>query len=467
MSTQNFKLTQYPIGSIREIWRISYPLMLSYLSVTTMLFFDRLFLAHYSLDALAACANAGLASYIFMVLPMMIGAIAEVYVGQYHGAGEKKEMGGPVWQMLWFCLLITPFFWFAASYIPPILFHGTGNEVYETTYFSTVMWFGPIFCAVPVLSGFFIGKGQVFIVTWAMLLGNIVNIMLDGVLIFGWGPIPSLGVYGAAVATVAAQISEVIFLFWLFLRKENREQCGTTRWHFDRETFFDCIRIGAPNGLGHTSEMLAHFAFFRIMIHAGGYAMTIATITQTLYILFAFTTEGLSKGVTAVVSNLIGGEQWQLIGKVLRSALTLLFVCFPLLLALFIFYPTGILHLFLSSREQALIADPHFLELATRCCLWMSLFFLFDGICWVLIGLLTAAGDTKFILFVSSLFVWPCYVLPVYVAIKYYGATVDSAWMMIAIYSLIAASIYFWRFRSERWRTVLIPSTGAQPGLVA
>lgn len=449
----DYKLTEHPIGSIREIWRISYPLMLSYLSVTSMLFFDRLFLAHFSLSALTACANAGLASYIFMVLPMMIGAIAEVFVGQYHGGGQKERMGVPVWQMLWFCLFTPPFFWLIGQYAPPLLFNGTGNEVYEYTYFTTILHAAPLFCAVPVLSGFFIGKGEVLKVTWTLFAGNLINILMDAILIFGWGPIPGLGVYGAAIATNTGQLAEVIILLSMFLNKENRRTCGTTIWRFNPACFKECLRIGTPNGLGHISEMLAHFAFFRIMISAGGYAMTIATITQTLYIFFAFTSDGLSKGVTAIISNLIGGKQFHLIPAVLRSALTLLTMCFIALLALFLVAPDAIVTLFLSANDSVLIQDPVFMDLVKRTCLWMCLFFLFDGCCWIFVGLLTAAGDTKFILYVSSVFIWLLYVLPVYLAVRLYGATVDLAWMTIALYSLFTASIYLWRVRSDRWKS--------------
>ena len=50
----NTSLTRYPEGSIRELWTISFPLMVSTFAMLFMIFTDRIFLAHYSIDAMNA-----------------------------------------------------------------------------------------------------------------------------------------------------------------------------------------------------------------------------------------------------------------------------------------------------------------------------------------------------------------------------------------------------------------------------
>jgi Na+-driven multidrug efflux pump len=57
--TRSKGLTAYPQGSLRELWQISFPLIISLMSASLMLFLDRLFLAHYSLASLNAAAHAG------------------------------------------------------------------------------------------------------------------------------------------------------------------------------------------------------------------------------------------------------------------------------------------------------------------------------------------------------------------------------------------------------------------------
>src|SRR5271163_4406056 len=97
-------LTRYPEGSIRELWTISLPLMVSTLAMLFMIFTDRIFLAHYSIGALNASVNAGTLAWAFMAGLGMVTAMSEVFVAQYNGAKLPKRIGSPVWQMIWFSL---------------------------------------------------------------------------------------------------------------------------------------------------------------------------------------------------------------------------------------------------------------------------------------------------------------------------------------------------------------------------
>ena len=69
MNLSPYQLTRYSIGSLKEIWAISWPLMLGLLSSSCMLFVDRLLLSRYSLNALNASATAGMATYVLMIIP--------------------------------------------------------------------------------------------------------------------------------------------------------------------------------------------------------------------------------------------------------------------------------------------------------------------------------------------------------------------------------------------------------------
>ena len=75
-------MTRYPEGSLRELWAISSPLMISTLAMLFMIFTDRIFLAHYSIGALNASVNAGTLAWAFISGIGMITAMSEVFVAQ-------------------------------------------------------------------------------------------------------------------------------------------------------------------------------------------------------------------------------------------------------------------------------------------------------------------------------------------------------------------------------------------------
>lgn len=446
-----YQLSKHPIGSLREMWHIAYPLMLSLLSGSLMMLADRLFLAHYSLQALTASANAGMAFWVCLIVPMLTSGIAEVFAGQYHGSDQKHRMGEPVWQMLWLAVFTIPLFcalaWFAAPYI----FWGTGNETLEIEYFSTLMYFGPFLVCMPALSGFFVAKGTVKLVTMATVIGNLLNVILDPILIFGWGPFPEMGVAGAAIATgLGNAVGQVFFLLIIFAMPSYRKEYGTGAWAFRPKAFWECIKIGLPSGLGHLNELLAHFVFFRIVILSGGFGIAVVSLAQSIYICGHFVIEGVSKAVTAIASNLIGGQQTHLLDKVLKSAVKLVTIFSLALAAAVLTAPEHLFGLVMSEADRPILSNPEFLAVLRRTLGWICVFYLLDGIYWAIIGMLTAAGDTKFIMVVSTLCNWLLYVIPVYVVLVVFEGTVDQAFMAIAICSAIMTFIYYLRYKSQR-----------------
>lgn len=447
----NYQLTQYPIGSVREVWTLSWPLMLGLMSASLMIFFDRLLLSMHSPMALNAGANAGMAYYLFLVIPMSICDISEVLVGRLHGEKKIKEIGKPVWQMIWFAFFLTPVFWLIAQWLPPVLFYQTGNEAHETVYFQALMAFAPFLCANIALSGFFIGTGKVKVVTYSMIFANILNIVIGYTLIFGTSITPAMGIVGAGIATGVAQVFHFAILLYYFLKKEHREKYGTDQYRYEAPIFKEGVRIGAPAGSGHAIEVLAHFAFFRIVMMSGIEHMTIIAFVQSFYIMVSFAIEGQSKGVSAIVANLLGAKEYGLVTKVFKAALKLHTLFFALIAATFLLFPDALAHLFFTGQSSEMLQNAAFRETASRAVMWIIIFFLFDGFSWILVGQLTAAGDTKFIFYVSSVINWIAYVFPAFFLVSVGKNGADVALLIMALYSIINFGIYFWRYKSGKW----------------
>lgn len=447
----SFQLTKHPVGSIREIWALSWPLMFGLISNSLMVFVDRLYLSWHSTSALNASASGGMAYFVFLVLPMAIVTISEVLAGRLNGEGKLKEVGNAVWQMVWFSLMISPLLWLIALLAPTLLFYQSGTQALETIYFQVLLCFAPFICINISLNGFFISTGKVSIVTYATLLGNVINMVLAYILIFGAGPIPSLGITGAAIATALSQIIQTCFLMSIFLCRKNREKYATQQFRFQKEYFKEGLRIGAPSGLGHAVEIFAHFLFFRIVMMVSAKDLTIVILVQSIYILIAFVIEAQSKGISGIASNLIGAKKYDLMDRVCVSGLKLHSFFFLGAVIILFLFPDTILNLFISEKASNLLHDPAFTHNFYQAMMWMSFFFLFDGFAWIVSGFLVAAGDTKFILYLSTISHWVVYIIPVYIFVYVQKNGADVAWMIIAFMSAMNFLAYVWRYRSGKW----------------
>jgi multidrug resistance protein, MATE family len=418
--------------------------MLSSLSVLTMVFADRWFLAHFSTQAHNAAVAATTFGWGFIFGWMSLAAISEVFVAQYYGGGQKHKTGEPVWQMIWLSIVSWVFF-IPLSYWGTELFFGSGVESQlECDYFRVMLLFGPFYVFYAALCGFFIGQGKTTLITTVVVLANLINIVMDWILIFGIeGWIPSMGVKGAAIATSLSTLFQGSILMLVFLNKKNRQECGTAEWKPQWKTMAQCVKVGLPTSIFVIAELLAYGCYYLIMKDKGDVYMTVSGICQSMFILFFFFAEGINKATTAIVGNLIGAGRSFLIPKVLKSGLILNFLFLVFILVFFIFGTDLVIAQFLPT------ADPVFVEFI-RPSLQMSLilfafYLFFDGVRLQFGGILTACGDTWFLLVSGATLVWFGMLLPVYLLIGVNMAPVETGAMISLTYSIVATFIYFWR----------------------
>lgn len=455
---QSSALTRYPEGSIRELWTLSLPLMISTLASLCMIFTDRIFLAHYSVGALNASVNAGTLAWALTAGIGMITAMAEVFVAQYNGARRYSRLGIPVWQMIWFSLFSFLFFIPMSIWGAPAIFASDPYAEMEIVYFRWLMFFGPSYALVTAFAGFFIGRGKTKMMIWLAVIANLSNIVLDWALIFGVpGWIPELGIQGAAIATCFGYFFESAFLAYLFLKKENRENFGTGNWRLNWEEMVKCCKVGFPQGIFYTLEVLGWTVFFWMMSSLGEKHITISSICQSFAILLSFFCDGLSRGASAVAGNLIGAKRHNYVNKVLRSGFILL-ILFSLATSLILLVdPIDTVRLlFFSDFDGSGSAsfDASWQSSLKICMVFVFIFILFDGLRWLFSGLLTAAGDTFFLLIVGSLSVWIFLLAPVYMIVVKNSLPIETAWGLTMVYGALFYLVYWIRFRQGGWKKI-------------
>lgn len=442
----HYQLTRHPVGSSFEIWAICWPLMLSFCSNSLMMFADRLYLAHHGVAAMNAMAVAANFCYLILIFPFSICEITEVFVGRFHGENRNCDAGRPTWQIIWLSIASWPLFILSSYVLSTLLFL---PDSLEAIYLTTFLGFGPFLLLSVALTGFFVGVGNTRIITFATISANLVNIALAPLLIFGTAFSPAMGIKGAAIAGGLSQAYQGLYLFVLFLRKKTRDEFATKNCSIDIKLTKEMLRIGLPAGTSRSLEVLAHCAFFYIMAKAGPLELTIATIVQSFFLLVVFCNDATSKGVTAIISNLIGAKIYDLIPKVMNAAYRLQMILFCLVCALCFIGADSLFSYVLQEQDKILLADAAFVLTLKFCLLLMCLFFLFDGFWWIVIGHLTAIGDTKFILYANALTQWFVYIVPTYLLVVYAGGGAICGWSMVTINSAILFGVFLLR---SKWQ---------------
>ena len=210
-------------SSFSSIFRIILPLILSSLSTNLMFLIDRFVLAYYSIDSMNAAMMGGNLAGIFTLLLMSIAGTTEIFVGQYNGGNHDDKIASPIWQMIYFSILsliiFIPIGYFSdiINLIPP--YYESDGVPYQRllTYFC---WLP---CLVAAFTGFFVGRGKTGFITHVVIIGNVLNVFLDILLVFGYkNIIPMMGCRGAAIATVISESVQAIILAIAFWSRYNR-----------------------------------------------------------------------------------------------------------------------------------------------------------------------------------------------------------------------------------------------------
>jgi MATE family multidrug resistance protein len=257
------------IKPYRNVLRISMPLVISMSSTMIMEFTDRVFLANYSLDAIAAALPAGIAAFLFISIFLGTAQYLNVFVAQYVGSGRSRRVGAALWQGIYFSLLSAAAM-AGLSFLADPLFalggHPVEVQVLEAIYFKVLCLGSGILVIGTALSCFFSGRGQTRLVMIITMIGTLFNIPLDYALINGVWIFPEWGILGAGIATVMSwSLVSLIFALLVFTKKNDRIFKVTTRRALEGDLFSRLMRYGIPSAIQFSLDVFA-FTFFIFMV---------------------------------------------------------------------------------------------------------------------------------------------------------------------------------------------------------
>lgn len=416
-----------------------------------MLLCDRFFLAKYSLEAFNALISFGALITMLQIGANVCACAADVFVGQFNGANKTNQISSPTWQMIWFSIFTNLIFVPLAFYLPDILPDHLNEDTKAIFYCRLLIAFNslsPLTCA---LSTFFVGMKNTFIPMVSTIAGNGTNMILNTLLIFGVkGWIPELGIEGAAIATLLGQLTSILVLCVAFFAPYNRKTYSTHRFTLDFPLLFKILRVGGPNAIAQAAIASAWAFFFILMQSLGEASLTLASIMQTIFGFFVFIIQGLSRGVSTTVANLIGGEQTHLISQVLNSGVKLcLYFCLTISLMLAL-YPDIVINLLFSKADVPRIIS--YIDALKFTLFWGCLSFLFKSVRGLFSGLLTACGHTGFVMINETITVWFLFVLPVWICVKFFNYDVSWAYFIAFIHNASTVGVYFWKFFQVDWK---------------
>jgi MATE family multidrug resistance protein len=445
-------------GGYRQLLTLAFPLILSTGSWSLQHFVDRIFLAWYSPEAIAASTPAGILNYTLMSLFVGTAGYVSTFVAQYYGAGRHERIGPSVWQGLYVSLigaiamaLLIPF----ADPAFRLIDHGLEIRRHETVYFSILCLGAFPAIAGSALAGFFSGRGETWPVLWANLLATVVNIALDYLLIFGVGLFPELGIAGAAIATNIAMTAALLFYCLLIARADHDHRFRIVRgWRFDPELFARLMRFGFPTGVQFFVDMAGFTVFLLIVGRLGTMSLAATNIAFNINTLAFMPMIGLGMAISILVGQYLGRDDAPLAERCVSVGLRVTLLYMGTVAILYVLTPG----LFLA--PYAIYAPAGSFEdirgLAIVLLRFVALYSVFDVLTIVFAAALKGAGDSRFVMYMICCLSLGVLIIPSYVAVEVFGLGILAGWTIATGYVSLLGVAFFLRFRNGKWKTMRV-----------
>ncbi len=452
-------ITAKPANSYRNVLRVSLPLVISMTTTLVMTFTDRVFLASYSIDAIAAALPAGITAFVFLSFFADTAGYSNVIIAQYTGAGALPRVSRALWQTIYFAS-IAWLIMIGISFVGGPLFRLIGHpaevQELEVIYFRVLCLGSGIHIVGMSFSSFFTGRGVTRPVMIIYIIAMFLNVPLDYALINGIWIFPELGILGAAIATVFSWTTATVLLgIFVFTRENNQVFKVFKNRNFDADLFRRLLRYGVPSSLQFSLDVFA-FLFFVIMVgRIGKMELVVTNIAISLDSVSFRPLMGFVLGTSTLVGQALGRNRPDEAVAAARATMVIVASYISVLVLLFVFLPQPLLELFrprdFSPEDFAAIKGVGVVVLR-----FVAAYLLFDGLYMISTAVLKGAGDTKFIMWSIGLLSFFGMVMPLYIGIEVFGMGLYYAWGCTVFFICQVAVLTFWRFSQGKWKDMRV-----------
>jgi putative MATE family efflux protein len=412
---------------------------------------DAVFIARLGLISIDAVGVTNIYSMTYIGVFTAVSAALSVFLSRSVGAknlerGRSVILHGFVIAFLLGLIASLISMFFAVPLLHIMGAHGT-LQTTAYPYFTIVLGISPIIALFTAQSAAFRAIGMTKVPLRVGFEMNVLHVVLDYFLIFGFGPFHGFGIKGAAIAMVLARLYALIRLWVksrrvdaLVLHAPDLKLSGTLSWSM--------TKFAVPAALERLSMRLGQVIYFGLIVRMGVDVYATHNIAGTLTTFASTIGTGFATAATATIGQAIGSgdeedvrvyRRWSYIESAISmTAVTILICLFSPWIGLIFTHNQHVIHLLFIILAIDVLSQP-FLAAVT-----------------VDTSAIQAGGNSKFPMMTTMIGIWGIRTLGVYVFAWHFGWGLAAVWGCIAADNALRAGLFLWYRTTRNWVRKLV-----------
>lgn len=436
----------------RAIVLLAVPMVLELLMESTFAVVDIYFVGKLGSTAVA---TVGLTeSFLFIVYSVAMGLATSVTAIVARRVGEKHHAEAAttaVQAIIASAVISIPFAVAGIFYAPELLTLMGADEAVVLTGPAYTRWMlggNVVIMLLFVINAIFRGAGDAAIAMRVLWIANGINLVLDPLLIFGWGPIPAFGVEGAAMATTIGRGTGVLVQLWVLFRGGKHLRVQWTDLVVNVKVMLNILRTSI-GGIGQMIVAMTAWIFLlRILAEVGTHAVSASTIAIRIMMFTLMPAWGMSNAAATLVGqNLGANEPGRAEAAVWRTGLYNMVYLILVSVVFFVFNDQLIAYF---------TTDPHVIAIGGEWLRILSYSYIVYGWWMVSVQAFNGAGDTRTPTYINIAFFW-CLQIPLGYLFAIHYNMAHSGVFWAAFISETSVGIFtLWLFSRGRWKKMVV-----------
>lgn len=283
------------------------------------------------------------------------------------------------------------------------------------------------------------------------LITVVLNIVLDPIFIFGLGPVPAMGVKGAAIATVLSRSVNSIISLFILVSGNKGVRLRLSYMVPQMEALRKLVSIGLPSSIGGSVAALGFTVLQGIVNTFGASVIAAFGISGRIIALFNMPAQGISQATAVMVGQYLGAKDSDGASHVVRFGVETISVFIVIGMSITFFFGNLVTGFFIN--------EPEVIAYGAELFRVVSISVVFFSLFTVINGAFQGGGDTRPIMVFNIIRLWGIRVPLAYILSTTLGMGPSGIWWAMFLSNFVVSIANFILYSTGRWKYRLDPDT--------